>query len=198
MVQLQMAIMSAIRGRLQDLFEAAAQAIALVAAAEDLSTPTLAIAHTRANHMKDSRLCEASFSSIAIPILLTAACLEASGNRLFPFTELTDEMVARIDLKDGSVEDWLEVVGEPDIDWTGFCGLSVRSLVVMTVASGWPRHGASDHLFVAAEIVDDFYVIGRPLGITAIQQYGSLWTGIRAVEFSAPVRTTLLSPTRII
>ena len=53
---------------------------------------------------------------IAIPILLTAVCLEAQwADRLYPFTELTDEMRARIDLKDGSVEDWLEVLGEPTV-----------------------------------------------------------------------------------
>ena len=48
---------------------------------------------------------------IAIPILLTAVCLEAQwADRLYPFTELTDEMRARIDLKDGSIDDWLEGV----------------------------------------------------------------------------------------
>ena len=44
---------------------------------------------------------------IAIPFLLVAICLEAQfQDRLYPFRELTDEMRARIDLKDGSVEDW--------------------------------------------------------------------------------------------
>ena len=40
---------------------------------------------------------------IAIPTLLTAVSLEAQfQDRLYPFIELTDEMRARIDLKDGS------------------------------------------------------------------------------------------------
>ena len=51
---------------------------------------------------------------IVIPILLTAISLKAQWpDRLYPFRELTDEMRDKIDLKDGSVEDWLEVLGEP-------------------------------------------------------------------------------------
>lgn len=51
-----------------------------------------------------------------IPILLTGASLEAQfQDRLYPIPELTDEMRDRIDLKDGSVDDWLEVLGEPTL-----------------------------------------------------------------------------------
>ena len=53
---------------------------------------------------------------IALPMLLTALRLEAQfQDRLYPFAELTDEMRARIDLKDGSVGDWAEVLGEPTL-----------------------------------------------------------------------------------
>ena len=79
---------------------------------------------------------------IAIPILLTAVCLEAQwADRLYPFTELTDEMRARIDLKDGSIDDWLEVLGEPTVTPLDFAtargsrGMNRRR---MTFASGWP------------------------------------------------------------
>ena len=53
---------------------------------------------------------------IAFPILLTAIALEAQWpDRLYPIRELTDEMRARIDLRDGSVEDWEEILGEPTL-----------------------------------------------------------------------------------
>ena len=34
---------------------------------------------------------------------------------MYPFYELLDEDLDRIDLTDGSVEDWIEVVGEPSL-----------------------------------------------------------------------------------
>ena len=37
------------------------------------------------------------------------------GDEIYPFFELLDEDLDRIDLTDGSVEDWLEVVGEPSL-----------------------------------------------------------------------------------
>ena len=45
---------------------------------------------------------------IAIPMLLTTISSEGQfQDRVHPFVELTDEMLAEIDLKDGSVEDSL-------------------------------------------------------------------------------------------
>ena len=101
-------------------------------------------------------------SCIALPVLLTAISLEAQfPDRLFPFAELTDEMRAQIDLKDGSVEDWLEVLGEPTLTPLDF--LPPPSLPGYEPSSydfriwlAW--HDATDHLFVAAEFVDDFHV----------------------------------------
>ena len=112
--------------------------------------------------------------SIAIPILLTATCLEARWpDRLFPFTELTDEMVARIDLKDGSVEDWLEVVGEPTLTGLDFVGYPYDpSSYDCRLWLAW--HAASDHLFVAAEIVDDFYVDLGESAIRILRRFNSM------------------------
>ena len=42
------------------------------------------------------------------------------GDRVYPIAELTDDMLAQIDLKDGSVDDWIEVLGEPSPDALGF------------------------------------------------------------------------------
>ena len=53
-------------------------------------------------------------SGIAISLLVTAHFSEAQlQERVYPFIELTDEMRARIDLRDGLVDDWSDVLGEP-------------------------------------------------------------------------------------
>ena len=41
------------------------------------------------------------------------------GTRVFPFYELTDEMLERIDIHDGSVEEWYQV-GEPSMTLLDF------------------------------------------------------------------------------
>ena len=97
---------------------------------------------------------------VAIPILLTGASLEAQfQDRLYPFVELTDEMRDRIDLKDGSVDDWLEVLGEPTLTPLDFFTLPFGSgydpsSFDFRVWLAW--HHGGNHLFVAAEMVDDF------------------------------------------
>ena len=99
---------------------------------------------------------------ITFPILLTAIALDAQGqDRLYPFTELTDEMRAQIDLRDGSVEDWVEVVGEPTltsldlIPWEEGPGYDPSSFDCR-IWLAW--HDADNHLFMAAEILDDIHV----------------------------------------
>ena len=42
------------------------------------------------------------------------------GDEIYPFYELLDKDLRRIDLTDGSVEDWLEVLGEPSLTATDF------------------------------------------------------------------------------
>ena len=94
-------------------------------------------------------------------ILSTVLSLEAQFlDRLYPFAELTDEMRDRIDLKDGSVEDWLEVLGEPTftpLDFVTFPPDSYDpSSLDFRIWVAW--HDAGNHLFVAAESADDFHV----------------------------------------
>ena len=94
--------------------------------------------------------------------LLSAIALDAQwSDRLYPFRELTDGMRARIDLRDGSVEDWEEILGEPTltpldfVTHPGFPSVYDPSSFDFRIWLAW--HGAGNHLFVAAEIVDDFY-----------------------------------------
>ena len=102
---------------------------------------------------------------IAVPFLLAATSSEAQfQNRLYPFVELTDEMRAGIDFEDGSVEDWLEILGEPTLTaldfttppyWSAYDPSSFDFRVWLA----W--HDATNHLFVAAELVDDIRIVGE-------------------------------------
>ena len=101
-------------------------------------------------------------SRIAIPFLITAVCLEAQWqDRLFPFIQLTDDMLAEIDLRDGSIDDWVEVLGEPTLTPLDFATPPSfprydPSSFDFRIWLAW--HDAGNHLFVVAEIVDDIHV----------------------------------------
>ena len=115
---------------------------------------------------------------IAIPTLLTAVSLEAQfQDRLYPFIELTDEMRARIDLKDGSVEDWLDVLGEPTLTPLDFVPSPLESYNPSSydfrIWLAW--HDATNHLFVGAEIVDDFHVSEYERGDIWADGDASIW-----------------------
>ena len=71
-------------------------------------------------------------------------------------------MRARIDLKDGSVEDWEEILGEPTLTPLDFFTSPSSqeydpSSYDFRIRVAW--HDATDHLFVAAEMVDDFHAV---------------------------------------
>ena len=103
---------------------------------------------------------------VAFLTLLLTITLDAQGSdRLYPFRELTDEMRARIDLRDSSVEDWLDVLGEPTLTALDFATMPSfsgydPSSFDFRIWLAW--HDAGNHLFVAAEIVDDIYVGDHP------------------------------------
>ena len=103
---------------------------------------------------------------VAFLTLLVSAALDAQwSDRLYPFRELTDEMRARIDLRDGSVEDWSEVLGEPTLTPLDFATPPSYpeydpSSFDFRIWLAW--HDAGNHLFVAAEIVDDIHVDEDP------------------------------------
>jgi len=98
---------------------------------------------------------------VATLLLTHAAPSDAHlGDRVYPFYELTDADLARIDLEDGSAEDWLEIVGDPSLTaldlifWSGSGGLDPSDLD-FRIWLAW--HDATDHIYVAMERVDDVY-----------------------------------------
>ena len=56
------------------------------------------------------------FSLLTLLPLVPAGVTHAHiGDEIYPFYELLDEDLHRIDLTDGSVDDWLDVLGEPSL-----------------------------------------------------------------------------------
>ena len=83
------------------------------------------------------------------------------AERVFPIFELTDEDVALMDVTDGSIEDWLEVVGEPSLTALNFeaeSRLDPYDPLDLDFRIWLAWHGATHHLYVAMERADDLYV----------------------------------------
>ena len=81
------------------------------------------------------------------------------GDEIYPFQELVDEDLDRIDLTDGSVEDWIEIVGEPSLtasDFLWLYGSYDVSDVDFNIWLAW--HQGSGTLWIAMERFDDLYL----------------------------------------
>ena len=91
-------------------------------------------------------------------VLLATRVFAHVGDEIYPFFELLDEDLARIDLNDGSVEDWLEVIGEPSLTASDFYWLNYDydpSELDFRIWLAW--HQASNTVWVAMERFDDLY-----------------------------------------
>ena len=80
------------------------------------------------------------------------------GDEIYPFLELLDEDLDRIDLTDGSVEDWYEVLGEPSLTATDFYWLNYHydpSELDFRIWLAW--HQGSNTVWIAMERFDDLY-----------------------------------------
>ena len=97
---------------------------------------------------------------IVLIILCMVAAAEAhSGTRLYPFYQLTDEMLEKIDLHDGSIDEWYEV-GEPSmtlLDFKNFRDSTPHdpSNLDFRVWLAW--HDEPDRVYAAFIIADDIY-----------------------------------------
>ena len=82
------------------------------------------------------------------------------GSRVFPISELTDEMLAGIELHDGSVEEWYDLVGEPTmslVDFRAFGDVPDPSDLDFRIWLAW--HDEPDRLYVAFSASDDAHII---------------------------------------
>ena len=92
---------------------------------------------------------------------LVSSSRAQQGERVYPFFELTDEDFALIDIKDGSIDDWLDVVGEPtlmalDLEASLFWDPYDPADMDYRIWLAW--HDATNHIYVAVERADDAYV----------------------------------------
>jgi len=82
----------------------------------------------------------------------------------FLFAELTDTDLERIDIHDGRIDDWLQVVGEPALRGrdayrlAGPTGIRDHDPSDFDFRIWLAWHDASNRIFVAAETLDDEYV----------------------------------------
>ena len=99
-------------------------------------------------------------SLLALTSLLgpAPAAFAHAGDEIYPFLELLDEDLERIDLTDGSVEDWYEVLGEPALTASDFYWLNYHydpSELDFRIWLAW--HQASNTIWIAMERFDDLY-----------------------------------------
>ena len=105
---------------------------------------------------------------LLVPLLTLCGSLSVHGHRgdrIYPILEITEE--ARIDLKDGVVDDWSELLGEPTftaLDFTAFESFHGDaestaydpSSLDFRIWLGWGRNPA--RLYVAGIFSDDVFV----------------------------------------
>ena len=93
-------------------------------------------------------------------VLILAGLAEAhSGSRLYPFYELTDEMLETIDIHDGLIDEWYEI-GEPSMTLLDFQNFQNRdpidpSNLDFRIWLAW--HDEPDRIYAAFIIADDKY-----------------------------------------
>ena len=83
-----------------------------------------------------------------------------SGGRVYPIVELTDEMLEKIQLDDGMVDEWFELIGEPAMTLLDFKTPSNYmapdpSNLDFRIWLAW--HDDPDRLYVAFAASDDLY-----------------------------------------
>ena len=103
-------------------------------------------------------------SLFSLPALLLLLGLAPSthahiGDEIYPFYELLDEDLHRIDLTDGSIEDWYDVLGEPSLTAADFYYPYSSYDPASCDFRFWVAwHRRSGTLWVAMERFDDIYL----------------------------------------
>ena len=97
---------------------------------------------------------------LMVLLMSSAASTAHTGDRLFPFYELTDEMLAAIDIHDGFIDEWYGV-GEPSMTVLDFGSGTEGTLpdpanLDFRIWLAW--HDESNRIFFAIAAIDDDYV----------------------------------------
>ena len=78
------------------------------------------------------------------------------GERIYPIYELTDEDVVLIDLHDGSIDDWLDTIGEANVTALDFTGDYDPADFEFRVWLAW--HRSTNRIYGAMQQADDAYL----------------------------------------
>ena len=92
---------------------------------------------------------------VGLLLVLASRAHAHSGERLFPFFELTDEDLETIDLNDGQIWEWLDIASEPTLTPLDFQNDFDPADFDFRIWIGW--HGATNRIYVAMEQADDIY-----------------------------------------
>ena len=119
---------------------------------------------SNADHQRGKIAMRAFMIAFLTTSLLPGLISEApahQGDRVYPIVELSDGDLAEIDLMDGSIEEWLDLLGEPALlaafdffTWEAYDYNPAE--FDFRIWLGW--HDATDRIYVAMEQVDDVYI----------------------------------------
>ncbi len=96
---------------------------------------------------------------LVVGLLRSAEAQESE--RLYPFVELTDADLDQIDVTDGSVNEWVNLLGEPTLtplDFQTDPDLAPYDPADMDYRVWLAWHGATHRIYVAVERADDIYI----------------------------------------
>lgn len=99
-------------------------------------------------------------SAVAVSVLCligAQAAVAHRGDRLLLIPELTDADLLAVDVRDGWIDEWLQLLGEPvvtDADFNHYGGTAERTMH-FRMWLAW--HGASGRIYVAVQSVDDAF-----------------------------------------
>ncbi len=106
-------------------------------------------------------LIKRSLPIIGLVVGLLGGAEAQESERLYPFVELTDADLAQIDVTDGSVDEWVDLLDEPTLTALDFQtapepGLYDPADMDFRVWLAW--HEATQRIYVAVERSDDIYI----------------------------------------
>ena len=109
-----------------------------------------------------------SLFALGLLLLLTVPFGAHVGDRVYPFAYLSDEMVEKIDLQDGSVHEWYDLIGEPAmtlLDFTEELEGSPPDPTDLDFRIWLAWHDEPARLFVAFVASDDVYKNGHDYSV---------------------------------
>ena len=99
-----------------------------------------------------------AFAIAGLLLGLAGSSYAHQGPRVYPILELSDEDLAQIDIMDGSIDDWLAVVGEPTMTALDFYALGSYHPADLDFRIWLAWHDHTDRIYVAMERADDVHV----------------------------------------